>query len=496
MKRKRGMALIVAMMSLTGAVIIGLSVVSVSSRSTMQASRVRSQATAFNLAEAGVERTVRWFMDQAYPPSTSANFDPFSGTKTLGGGTYTVVVDPDNANASNPLKSWLVTATGTANGISQKVQVTIKQRSFGQYAYFSDQESANPSTSPIWFMSRDRIRGPVHTNNSNGAITNIDWSGVTQPIFESTVTMAGASANYSPSAPTTDANYDSIFKLGRSALKLDEDRIELPTSSSQQQDAAWGATSGFPSSTGVSIPTSGGIYVKGDASITLSVNGSSKQVFTIKQGSTTSTVTVDLSAMTTTLKVGSTTTTRANVGTGVVFVDGDVTSLSGTVLDNVTTGSTTVRSAYTIAASIDNGKKIVITDDIKYKTGVDPTKGANDSANKSAGTLGLYASNIEIDKDAPKSLQIDALVMAGNNSTTNGSFYVENYASKDEGKLTLTGGLIQKIRGPVGTFSGTKIVSGYEKDYYYDPRLADDPPPYFPTTGKFDKLYWNRLPGG
>jgi hypothetical protein len=206
MKHKRGMALIVAMMSLTGAVVIGLSVVSVSSRSTIQASRVRNQAVAFNLAEAGMERTVRWFMDQAYPPSTSADFDPFSGVKTLGDGTYSVVVDPDNGNASNPLKKWLVTATGTSHGITQKVQLTIKQRSFGQYAYFSDQESANPISSPIWFMSRDRIRGPVHTNNSNGSITNINWSGVTRPIFESTVTMSGASANYSPSAPTTDAN--------------------------------------------------------------------------------------------------------------------------------------------------------------------------------------------------------------------------------------------------------------------------------------------------
>lgn len=490
------MALILAMVSLVGAVVIGLSIASVSSRSTLQASRVRNQAVAFNLAEAGVERTVRWFMDQAYPPSTSANFDPFSGAKTLGDGSFVVEVNPDDNNASNPLKQWLITSTGTSHGISQKVQITIKQRSFGQYAYFSDQESANPSTSPIWFMSRDRIRGPMHTNNSNGSTTNIDWTSVSQPIFESTVTMSGPSINYAPDDPASEADFNSIYKLGRSALKLGEDKIDLPTSSSIQQEAAWGNTSGFPTSDGVSIPTYGGIYVRGDAKVTLSVSGSTKQVFTIVQGSTTSTVTVDLSTNSTSLKIGSATaTTRMGIGTGVLYVDGNITSLGGTVIDNVTTSGVTTRSAFTIVASVDKGKKIVISDDIKYKTSVDPTKSATDASNKIPGTLGLYSANIELDKNAPTSLDIDALIMAGNNSTTNGSFYADDHDTRDSGKLKLTGGLIQKIRGPVGTFSGTKIKSGYEKDYYYDPRMADDPPPYFPTTGKFDKLYWNRLPG-
>ncbi len=77
-------------------------------------------------------------------------------------------------------------------------------------------------------------------------------------------------------------------------------------------------------------------------------------------------------------------------------------------------------------------------------------------------------------------------------------FTVENYqyghtrAEPCEGKLWgrgclyLTGGIIQRTRGAVGTIwsvGGT----GYVKRYAYDKCGASAPPPYFPTTGHFAK---------
>lgn len=114
-----------------------------------------------------------------------------------------------------------------------------------------------------------------------------------------------------------------------------------------------------------------------------------------------------------------------------------------------------------------------------------------------AGTMGLVARDVIIDDNAPTDLTIDAVVLAGGRNTTSGSFYVNNYSSKQPtGTLHLLGGLIQKKRGPVGTFSSStgQINSGYAKDYRYDPRLADDPPPFYPTTGTFERLSWRRLP--
>lgn len=59
------------------------------------------------------------------------------------------------------------------------------------------------------------------------------------------------------------------------------------------------------------------------------------------------------------------------------------------------------------------------------------------------------------------------------------------------GCLYLTGGIIQESRGPVGTTGGT----GYTKRYSYDSCAASNPPPYFPTTGRFtDNRYYEIDP--
>lgn len=77
--------------------------------------------------------------------------------------------------------------------------------------------------------------------------------------------------------------------------------------------------------------------------------------------------------------------------------------------------------------------------------------------------------------------------------TLGDSFRVQNYASgPPRGDLTIYGSLSQKVRGPVGTFSwwGT---TGYEKDYHYDDRFVDTPPPYYPSTGQYHFNYWKEV---
>ena len=54
------------------------------------------------------------------------------------------------------------------------------------------------------------------------------------------------------------------------------------------------------------------------------------------------------------------------------------------------------------------------------------------------------------------------------------------------GCLRLTGGIIQGVRGGVGTSNGY----GYIKRYSYDTCAAASPPPYFPTTGWFTRGHY------
>jgi hypothetical protein len=61
------------------------------------------------------------------------------------------------------------------------------------------------------------------------------------------------------------------------------------------------------------------------------------------------------------------------------------------------------------------------------------------------------------------------------------SFRVQNYdkGSAFSDPIDLFGTIAQLYRGPVGTFSGSHTVTGYEKDYKYDPRLEFVSPPHF-----------------
>ena len=75
----------------------------------------------------------------------------------------------------------------------------------------------------------------------------------------------------------------------------------------------------------------------------------------------------------------------------------------------------------------------------------------------------------------------------------NESFTVEDYDSYSfRGYLRVIGGIIQERRGAVGTFGGGGGPTGYSKDYIYDDRLADSPPPSYPTTGTVTTLSWRE----
>jgi hypothetical protein len=188
-----------------------------------------------------------------------------------------------------------------------------------------------------------------------------------------------------------------------------------------------------------------------------------------------------------------------NPGTkGVIYVDGTV-GVSG-----VLRGRVTLYAAGTI----------VVVDDTRYAT--DPVSG------RCADILGLIAAKditiadnslmgpqpynpgggqVYKNFDDSKDAYIQGVLMALQNS-----FGVENYGggptttngcegtAVGRGCLYLTGGIIQQARGAVGQFGGGS-GTGYVKRYSYDHCAAANPPPYFPTTGRFtDNRYFEIDP--
>ncbi|MBI3312499.1 MAG: DUF4900 domain-containing protein [Candidatus Omnitrophica bacterium] len=203
----------------------------------------------------------------------------------------------------------------------------------------------------------------------------------------------------------------------------------------------------FPSSI-VDTAKSGGLVLNGNSSVTLLPSGKMQVTNAQKRW------------------VNQEVSLPAN---GVLYVEGGTLAVQGTLKGQLTLGCE---------------KDIRIVDSVTYAD--DPQRNP-----KSKDLLGIVAGgNVVIPREAPDNLKVDGSIMA-----INRSFGVEDWWQKPpKGKLTVYGGIIQANRGPVGSFngsSGTKL-SGYTKDYHYDPRLKGMTPPAFPTTGDYKTLVWQE----
>jgi hypothetical protein len=184
-----------------------------------------------------------------------------------------------------------------------------------------------------------------------------------------------------------------------------------------------------------------------------------------------------------------------NPGTkGVIYVSG-TTGISGTLRGRVTlyaTGSVAILrdTKYVTDPSLNNctadmlgvisGHDIMIADNALQQP------------------LGLSAGYKNMDDT--KDVFIQGVMMA-----LSTAFGAENYSTGPEnangcegtangrGCIYLTGGIIQQNRGAVGLTTG----EGYAKRYSYDKCALYNPPPYFPTTGRYtDNRYYEIDPSG
>jgi hypothetical protein len=183
---------------------------------------------------------------------------------------------------------------------------------------------------------------------------------------------------------------------------------------------------------------------------------------------------------------------------GVIYASGTI-GLSGTLNGRITLYA--------------NGN-VVLLDDLRYAN--DPVKGvcrdilgiisdkdvviADNALNTPPEVSATKKTSTYFSLDDTKDLYLHAVIMA-----LGTSFRAENYGSgptdvndcngvnNGRGCIYLSGGIIQDKRGPVGTSAGT----GFAKRYTYDRCAVVNPPPYFPTTGRFlDNRYIELDPAG
>ena len=502
--RGRGNLMLIVMVAMFVIMSATATVLTVATNALHLNSAQQLRAIAFNAAESGADYAYQKLRDLTTSPTTLTAWDPFGGTQVLDTAdhsTYRVTIYPDPNNATQYRKIFRIVSIGAVGDKTQKIELVVQQASFGRYAYFTDKETSSITGGAIWWKAGESVDGPVHSNNASGSNFNINYNGSSAPIFLDMVTAHGNSMNYNPSNPSNEATYGKIFKDGSKGFRLGVPAIQLPTSTDIQKNAAWGGTTSFPGTNGVYLKANsqGGIYIRGDAAVTFSLNASGNQKIVIVQGSNTTTITLNRSAHSTSVSgpVGSgSNSSSANLPNGVIYCTGNITSLKGEIADNLYSGGqVTTRSAFTVATDVNNDKNITITGNLIYHTRPDKTQSDTATCNLAAGTLGLVAHNTVISTSTPTNVELDAVMLSGGENTDDGSFYAQNHDSRSVGTLNVLGGIIQKAREPVGTFNAStgQTTNGFSKDYHYDPRLAVNPPPFYPTTGQYEKLSWQIL---
>lgn len=270
---------------------------------------------------------------------------------------------------------------------------------------------------------------------------------------------------------------------------------------------AWPSSGSEPSSgvyvpysttavTGCSTPpcfTGGGIYVQGNAdqvTLTAGTSGTDKtQIFTIKQGSTTTTVTVNLTAGTTTIAdnlshssgtiTGVPMNKNSSTEAALLYVNGSIGTTSGTItgLSGPSSGPAIQNDSAVTVTSTGN---IVITGNIKYST--EPVT-LTQQGSTPAGTLipgatnvlGIYTSGGDIQLKPPTSvtsLQIDASLAMIHDGGSGGLVAQWNHI----GTLTIVGGRIANLAK-----SGSSLDT---RNIWFDRRFSQGgfAPPWFPST--------------
>ena len=276
-----------------------------------------------------------------------------------------------------------------------------------------------------------------------------------------------------------------------------EPAITLPANSYSQQNAALGRNpsdttppsnwdinaalglglGGSPPPTGVYVVHSGsslngGIYVQGNLDrMTTSLDAYGRQVYTMRQGGTTTSITVDRSTNSTRVAVGASSIDYTGVPLGVAYVKGAVTDLRGPDRVSGSPPPAIARETQLLLAATGD---VVIQRDLTYE-------GYPNSQN----VFGIYSSggSVRVGAGAPDNMNLDAFVMA---TGAAGSFTVDNYGSgSSRGMFNLRGGMVESYYGAFGTFNSStgQQATGYGRNFMYDRRGII--PPYYPVTNRF-----------
>ncbi len=491
-------------------------------------STVSSQAASYATGDNGIGFLVAYVKNEGLTlltqhgtgASAEAVYTTTATTIDNGSYVYTIRITRKSAASSPMTNVWdfpfnfKIQTTATVAGLQKKTTlhgdftVRVQRDNFARYALFTAHQTMSNGTT-VWFTDRTDFTGPLFTD------THFSFAYNPGGIFDGLVRQVDQSAQFYNNGHPVLLDSDANGNVDVPSFSVGFDRgltaIAMPTSADETSMASEASGGSTYSSNGIYVPVTGttmkgGIYVYGDATLAMGVDGANRQTLTIVRGATTKVVTIDRAANQTLVTSGGSTVTYTglpdgthNAGT-VIYVNGNITAISGTVQSD---------NQMTISCKND----LVISNNIRYQNYtaqvgtpgaanyVPPTADYQVNGSTNANLLGLlsWQGNVRIATSAPDNLDIHATVMA-----KTGQFEVDNYdTGGSRGIVTVLGGVISNYYGAFGTFNSStgQFVSGYGRNFVYDSRMQTSmSPPYFPTTNTFiafandidDKLFWQQ----
>lgn len=470
---------------------------------------------ALSAAEAGIDDYLfRLNRDENYWQYSSSNLpadgnEAFVGWESIPGaaneGEFRYDPDASEFAATGIIK---ITSTGRVLGTTRTVHATLRKRHFLDYLYFTEYETKDPAAyntgSPfndpftpaqaqinctrhyydnpprhsscvnIHFFSLDVIKGPLHTNDAlliSGSPqflgdTSTSWNDPSgqrwregqagsAPVFARVGDPALAAELEMPPSNSTIKTHADAQQGGTGCLYTGPTSIQFNANGTMNVSSPLTISSNCGVGNGVAAPVNGVIFVQSVPADPTDPNYRA--------------------------------TCPVSSGNPLGYpISGDITSGYG-CFDGDAFVQGTVKGRYTVASE-DN---IIITGNTTYEGGT----GGQD-------LLGLAANNyIQIYHPVNSSGNelasfTDVVVQAAMVSVKH-SFTVQNYRTgSPRGNLSVYGVIAQEFRGPVGTFSGSSVSTGYKKDYVYDQRMKYLSPPYFidPVKSAWGVATWAEVP--
>jgi Tfp pilus assembly protein PilX len=480
-------------------------------------------------------------------PTCTPSPATYAGSSNYNGKAISCTNLPPNVTGYNYIYPYSITSVGQSQGTEATTLVDAGNLifnasvspaagtvvSFASYGTFIDQYP--PCSSP--FIA-GTLTGPFFTNgawnfgdaNALGSSTKYDFkantgqaNGAVSYWHGNNCTQA-ASASNTANGTTIAPTFEAQFNIGASSVALPQNDYNQEQAVLDGKGVATGApnlnssnlknssgtaypSSGSPSS-GVYVPytvgtggvktfSGGGIYVAGNATVTLSPSGTTGQVYTIVQSGVTTTVTVSptgLGTGTTTIQTGTGAPnviqgvpTMIDPGTGattenatMLYVNGNITSLTGpgeytTAINN--------GQAVTVTAS----GNVTVTGDIRYASepvttsanqNVNGTVVANADtlipSNNTGQVLGIFTATGDIQMNNGQhdgNLEIDASIAMISQGGGGGWINVGPQINT----LNVVGGRIANVAK-----SGNAIT----RNIFFDQRFAGGnfAPPWYPST--------------